>query len=166
MNRGRNFPLSTWNVRHINTKEMQQFGSRHNGVWSGLSSFDGEKKYFISSCWDVCIIYFYLWFAFKTFHCRNFAIQVRTSQIKECTLWQRNTTKLTSATFNEIIKARQTIGSLHCIPRLLAVPCESSLTAWQVEQLNTKSTEGAALEVKKCVDKIKREVYILLSLVA
>ena len=42
-------------------------------------------------------------------------------------------------------------------PALPAVPGESSLTAWQVEQLNTESTEGAALEVKECVDIISKK---------
>ena len=41
-------------------------------------------------------------------------------------------------------------------PALSTVPGESSLTAWQMEQLNTMSTEGAALEVLECVDEIKR----------
>ena len=41
-------------------------------------------------------------------------------------------------------------------PARPTVPGESSLTAWQMEQLNTKSTEGAALDVMECVDEIKR----------
>ena len=38
-------------------------------------------------------------------------------------------------------------------PTLPAVPGRSSLTTWQVEQLNTKSTEGAALEVEVEINK-------------
>ena len=37
-------------------------------------------------------------------------------------------------------------------PSLPAVSGESSMTACQVEELATKTTEGAALEVKECID--------------
>ena len=41
-------------------------------------------------------------------------------------------------------------------PTLPAAPGESSLTACQVEELTTKSTAGAALEGRECIDNIMK----------